>query len=459
MTEFAIKRLSLEGGKPAEFDVVGQPVQRIDALGHVTGRSPYYDSLQERDLLHLKMVRSPHHHARILKIDTAPALAVEGVVKVLTHADVPNNVYCILEALGVPADEPVLAADRVLYRGEQICAVIGETPQAAAEGARRVVIDYDAMPAVLELEDVLNPEFPAFKPHGHNYFLFEDHECRRIRFGDIEAGFAEADHIFEHSYQSSPIEHAALETTGCIVSPAENGRYAIHSNTQALFFSLDVTANILGIEPARLHVIGGTVGGGFGGKCDVIVEPICTLAAMRTDRPVKYAYSRQEEMQVSSTRSAERITIRDGVMSDGRIVARKVRMLIDSGAYSRNTPYGTNKAAGHLPGPYAIPNVHGDVYCVYTNRTPTSAMRGFGVTMADYAIEVQMDRIARELEMDPLELRMINAYRDGDMKAIRKKVTGAALVETMRAAAELAGHALPAGYDGMSSKHRDENHG
>ena len=136
MTDFTIRRLSLEGGKPASFNVVGQPLQRKDVLGHVTGRSPYYDSLQEKDLLHLVMVRSPHHHALIREIDTAPARAVEGVVEVLTHADVPNNVYCILEALGVPADEPVLAADRVLYRGEQICAVIAETPRAAAEGAR-----------------------------------------------------------------------------------------------------------------------------------------------------------------------------------------------------------------------------------------------------------------------------------------------------------------------------------
>jgi CO/xanthine dehydrogenase Mo-binding subunit len=156
-------------------------------------------------------------------------------------------------------------------------------------------------------------------------------------------------------------------------------------------------------------------------------------------------------MQVSSPRAAERITIKDGVTNDGRILARRVTLLVDAGAYSRHSPYGTTKAAAHMPGPYTIPNVWVDAYCVYTNRTPSSAMRGFGVTIGDFAIESQMDRVAKALDIDPLIFRMRNAYRDGDMKAHRKIVEGAALIEVMQRAADLAGHGLPGEYRAMSS--------
>ena len=199
----------------------------------------------------------------------------------------------------------------------------------------------------------------------------------------------------------------------------------------------DNAALILKSPFHKLRLIGGTAGGGFGGKVDVITEPIAFLAAMLTRRPVKYAYTREEEMQVSSPRAAERIYIKDGLTRDGRIVARKVTLYVDAGAYSRHSPYGTTKAAAHMPGPYTIPNVWVDAHCVYTNRTPSSAMRGFGITIGDFAIEVQMDKLARLIGMDPMEFRILNAYRDGDMKAHQKKVEGAALIECVQAAAKL----------------------
>jgi CO/xanthine dehydrogenase Mo-binding subunit len=271
----------------------------------------------------------------------------------------------------------------------------------------------------------------------------------------VDKAFAQADHIIEHRYQSAPIEHAPTETTGCIVKPEGNGRFTIYSNTQACYFTLDNAALIVGLPFNKLRVIGGTVGGGFGGKVDVTVEPIAIIAAMLTQRPVKYAYSREEEMQVSSPRAAERIYIKDGVMNDGRIIARKVTLYVDAGAYSRHSPYGTTKAAAHMPGPYSIPNVWVDAHCVYTNRTPSSAMRGFGVTIGDFALESQMDRIARFLKMDPIEFRMLNAYRDGDMKAHRKKAEGCALVEVMQKAAEMTGRDLPERFRKMSSLNRE----
>ena len=442
------------------LNVVGTTVQRADARGHVTGRTTFYEDMNLPGMLHLKMVRSTHHHALIKRLDTAPAMKVPGVIRVLTYKDVPNNWYTILKLIGVgPDDEPVLAEDRVLFMGEQICAVIAETPQAAAEGARRVVVKYEDLAAVFDVEEALDPKLKSFKKHGTNYFVYEGHHCRRIRFGDVDAGFKSADRIIEHRYESAPIEHAPLETTGCIAKPEGNGRYTIYSNTQALYFTLDNMALILGIPFNKLRMVGGTVGGGFGGKVDVIVEPIATLAAMLTNLPVKYAYTRSEEMQVSSPRAAERIYIKDGVMNDGRIVARHIRLYVDAGAYCRHSTYGTTKAAAHFPGPYTIPNVHVDGYCVYTNRTPSSAMRGFGVTIGDFALESQMDQIASDLGIDPFELRLRNAYRDGDMKAHRKKVEGAALVEVLQAAAKQTGKTLKPEFLSMSSMKREQSNG
>jgi CO/xanthine dehydrogenase Mo-binding subunit len=435
------------------FKVVGTTVPRSDALGHVTGRTRFFEDTPTTGLLHLKMHRSDRHHALIKGIDASAALAVPGVVRVLTHADVPNNWYTILRLIGVePNDEPVLPEDRVLFKGEQVCAVVATSEGAARAGAAAIRVDYEDLPAVLDVEEALEPDAPVIKPHGANHFVYEGHHCRRIRFGDVEAGFARADRVFEWRYDSAPIEHAPTEPTGCIVIPQPDGRLKIHSDTQACFFTLDNTALILDTPFNQLRVVGGTVGGGFGGKVDVIVEPIACIAAMRTNRPVKYVYDRAEEMQVSSPRASERIYIKDGVMDDGRIVARQVRLYVDAGAYSRHSPYGTTKAAAHLPGPYTIPNVHVDAHCVYTNRTPSSAMRGFGVTIGDFALESQMDRIARALEMDPLELRLRNAYRDGDMKAHRKVAEGTALIEVIQRAAELSGHELGAEFRTLSSR-------
>jgi CO/xanthine dehydrogenase Mo-binding subunit len=438
--------------RTGEFDVIGTPVQRSDALGHVTGRTEFFEDVQPTGMLHLKMHRSERDHALLRQVDHRAALEVPGVVRVLTQADVPNNWYTILRLIGVePNDEPVLPEDRVLYRGEPIVAVVATSEAAALAGAAAVKVEYEDLPAVFDVEKALAEGTPAIKPHGTNYFVYEGHHCRRIRFGDVERAFADADHVFEWRYQSSPIEHAPTETTGCLVVPQPDGRLRIHSDTQACFFTLDNAALILDVPFGKLRVVGGTVGGGFGGKVDVMVEPIACIAAMRTGRPVKYVYGRAEEMQVSSPRAAERIYIKDGVMADGTIVARKVTLYVDAGAYSRHSPYGTTKAAAHMPGPYSIPNVWVDAHCVYTNRTPSSAMRGFGVTIADYALESQMDRIARALEMDPLQLRLKNAYRDGDMKAHRKRAEGTALIEVIQRAAELVGHELPGEYRAMSS--------
>lgn len=432
---------------------IGHGRPRLDSPGHVTGKTAYFADRNFPNMLHLKMVRSPHHHARIRSIDTSEAEKHPGVVKILTAKDVPHNVYTILILIQVgPEDETVLADGKVRWKGEAVVAVLAETERAAQEAAAKVKVDYEVLPAVFDMEEALKPGAPLVNEyHGQNYYLYDSGECRKVRFGDVEASFAGADHILEQSYQSSPIEHAPTETTGCVVVPEGNDRFTCYTNTQAMFFTLDNASIILQMPGSKLHFVGGTVGGGFGGKVDVIVEPIAILGAKQTGRPVCFVYSREEEMQISSPRAAEKIIIKDGVMNDGRIVARKVTGYTDAGAYSRHSPYGAQKGAAHYPGPYTIPNVWIDTYCVYTNRTPSSAMRGFGVTIGDFALEVQMDKLARLIGMDPLEFRFINAYRDGDMKAHRQPTEGAALIECMQEASRAANWPVAEKYMAMSS--------
>ena len=426
-----------------KLNVVGKSVPRRDGVGHVTGKTVYVDDITFPDMLYLKMVRSPVHHARIKGLDFSAAEKVPGFVRALTHQDVPKNIYTILCLIGVgPDEEPVLSEDKVLYKGEPIAAILAETEDAAVEAASRVIPDLEELPAVFVVEEALKPDAPILKEWGNYHFVYEGHHCRRVRLGDVEKAFGEADYIVEERYQTSPIEHAPTETTACVAKPEPNGRYTVYTNTQALFFTLDNTALILQVPFNKLHFVGGTVGGAFGGKVDVIVEPIAILGAMKTGRPVKFRYTREEEMRVSSTRSAWRLYYKDGVMKNGQIIARQITSYADSGAYNRHTPYAVTKHAANVAGPYAIPNVWIDAYCVYTNRQPASAMRGFGVTPASFAIEVQMDKIAETIGMDPWEIRFVNAYRNGDVKPHQKIVEDATLIETMQAAAEMVGHGL-----------------
>ncbi len=443
------------GAKP--FDVIGRTHERRDALGHVTGSTTFSEDVSFPRMCHMKAVRSPVAHARIRGIDFSAAERVPGFVTALTAADIPKNVYTILCLIGVePDEEQVLAAERVRYKGEPIAVVVAETETAAFRAADKVELDLEELPAVFDVEEALAPGAPIVTHWGTNYFVYEGHHCRRVRHGDAPAAREQADRVIKGRYQMSPIEHAPIEPTGCVAKPEPDGRVTVYTNTQAIFFSLDNTAIILQVPPHKLRFIGGSVGGGFGGKVDVIVEPLATLAAMRTGRPIRYVYTREEEMQVSSTRSANRIYITDGVMDDGTIVSREVTSYEDAGAYSRHTPYGCTKHAANASGPYTIPNVSIDVHCVFTNRTPSSAMRGFGVTEASFSLEMQMDRIARELEIDPWELRLRHAYRNGDERPYGKTTADATLVETMHRAAEMAGVELSADLRAMTSNDRGQ---
>ncbi len=437
MLEFRKDLFSAE--RDDSLQIVGKGSQRQDMPGHVTGRSPFFDDHAFEGLLHLKVVRSPHHHARIRRIDTAEAERAPGVKRILKGADVPVNKNTLLSLINFGKDdEPTLAVDKVRYLGEPIVAIIAETEAQALAARKLVRVEYETLPAVFDVEEALKPGAPVINDtYPGNYFEYHDrYDHQKLRFGDVEKGFASADLIVEDRYQMSPIEHAPTETNGSIAAPEQNDRYVVHSCAQGLFFSLGTAAKILNLDSNKLHFIGGTVGGGFGGKVDSLTEPLSILGAMMTGRPVRYVLDREEEMLYGSPRGAERIYIKDGLMRDGRIIARHIRSYFDAGAYTRLSSYAAIKCTAHLPGPYTIPNVASDVYVAYTNRCPSTAMRGFGITAVDFALEVHMDKGAEACGMDPCEFRILNAYRDGDMKAHRRIAKNTALVECVQVVAE-----------------------
>ncbi|MCT8973866.1 xanthine dehydrogenase family protein molybdopterin-binding subunit [Microbaculum marinisediminis] len=420
---------------------IGKPTQRQDMMGHVTGRSPFYDDHLFDGLLHLRCVRSPHHHARIRSIDTSEAERMPGVKRIVLGKDVPNNLNTLLSLLDFGLDdEPLISTKKVAYKGEPVAAVIAETERQARDACAKVRVDWEVLPHVLDVEEAIKSGAPSVnETYPKNAFVYHGkYDHQKLRYGDVEAAFRTADHVVEGRYQMSPIEQAPTETCGAIAAPETNDRYVCYTSTQALFFSLGTASKLLNMPSSRLHFIGGTVGGGFGGKVDSLHEPLAILGTMLTGRPVKYMFDRVEEMQVGAPRGAERWYIKDGVMNDGRLVARQFRGYFDSGAYTRLSSYAIIKCVGHLPGPYTIPNVHADVYCVFTNRTPATAMRGFGITGVDFAIEAHMDKVAETVGMDPIELRILNAYRDGDMKAHRRLAKNTALIECCQVAAEKA---------------------
>jgi CO/xanthine dehydrogenase Mo-binding subunit len=330
---------------------------------------------------------------------------------------------------------------KVAYVGEPVAAVVAHTEAEARAAVKEVQVDWEVLPHVHDVEEALKPGAPTVcDVYPGNAFVYHGkYDHQKLRFGDVEAAFKTADHIVETRHQMSPIEQAPIETCGAISAPEQNGRYVCYTGTQALFFSLGTASKVLNEPSSRLHFIGGTVGGGFGGKVDSIHEPLSILGTMLTGKPCKSQWDREEEMQVGAPRGAERWYITDGVMNDGRIVARKFRGYFDCGAYTRLSSYAVIKSVGHLPGPYTIPNVYADVYCVYTNRTPATAMRGFGITGVDFSIEAHMDQVADTIGMNPIDLRILNAYRDGDMKAHRRVAKNCAFIECCQVVAEKAG--------------------
>ena len=400
--------------------VVGARIPRYDGVAHVTGRTTYVDDVRVPGTLWAKALRSPHHHAGITKLDTSRAESMPGVHAVITWKDVPLLEYGHLSALGIPADEPLLAKDEVRYLGQPIALVAAESEQLASAAVDAIEVAFEERPALL----------------------------------DIRQAFDKADVIVQGVYRPAAIEHVPLETQVALVVPEANGRLTIYSCTQALYFSLGVVAAHLQQPLNRFKLVGGTTGGGFGGKVDTATETMTCLLVMKANRPVKWRWTREEEFLCSSTRAPWHMELATAMSKDGWILGQKMLTLHDSGAYARFSPYGLTKHSFHHTGAYSIPNLHFDGYVVFTNRTPTTAMRGFGVTSVSFAVETHMNRIANELGIDQVEIRMKNANRIGDTSPNGVAYTDPSTIDTLKAIADAIGHELPADYRTMTNEPR-----
>jgi CO/xanthine dehydrogenase Mo-binding subunit len=435
---------------------VGARLPRYDGTAHVTGRSTYVDDVRVPGMLWVKALRSPLHHAGITRLDTSKAEAIKGVHAVVTHEDVPLLMYGHLSALGIPEDEPLLAKDDVRYKGQPIAVVAAEDEATALEGVEAIEIDFEERPALFDIRIAADPDAPTVHHWGNWYPHFENEmDCRQIRKGDIERAFGDADVIVQGVYRPAAIEHCPVEPQTALVVPEPDGRLTIYSCTQALYFSMGVVAAHLQVPLNKLKFVGGTVGGGFGGKVDTATETMCALLAMKSGRPVKWRWTREEEFLCSSTRAPWHMEIADAVTSEGWILGRKMLTLHDSGAYARFSPYGLTKHSFHHTGAYSIPNLSFDGYVVFTNRVPTTAMRGFGVTSVSFAVETHMSRVADVLDMDPFELRLKNANRIGDTSPNGVVYTDPSTVPTIQAIADAIGHELKADYRTLTRDQRE----
>ncbi len=440
-----------------ELKVVGKEMRRYEGLSHVTGAVRYVDDVFVPGTLVVKALRSPVDKGNIIRLDTTKAEKLPGVVGIVTAADVPCNSYGFLTL-----DQPVMAETDVRYKGEPIAAVAAQNVDAAIEAVELIDLEIEEQTPVFDVFEAMKPDSPKVRPDG-NILKIDGRDCRRIIFGDIEKGFAEADEVVESEYLFPSQEHAALETQVSLAVPESDGRLTIYTVTQGLYFLLRQLNRILGqgndvsdrwsgrfqysyrgkLGFCDLKYVGGTVGGGFGGKTDHHADPITALLALKTGKPCKWRWTREEEMLYSTRHCPWLMYFKDGVKKDGRIVARYARSIHDAGAHTGLSSYVVDKHCYYLIGPYHIPNVLVEGYVVYTNRTPTGAIRGFGLTPGTFATEVQINKVAERIGMDPWEIRFINSVRNGDHLATRRELDSVYLIETMQALAKWAGVTLP----------------
>lgn len=438
---------------------VGARLPRYDGLGHVVGETTFVDDVRVSDgNLWARALRSPSHSARIVKLDASRAARLPGVHAIVTHEDVPLNVYGHLSALGVPADEPLLADDEVRYKGQPIAVVAADSEEQAQAAADAIELELEDRETLFDVRKAFDPGAPQIHPWGNWFPYFggpdQGPDRRKVRKGDIDQAFSDADTIVQGVYRPAAIEHCPPETQVSLVVPEASGRLVIYSCTQAMYFSMGVVAAHLGLPLNKLKFVGGTVGGGFGGKVDTATETLSALLALKAERAVKWRWTREEEFLASSTRAPWHMEIADAVTSDGWILGRKMLTIHDAGAYARFSPYGLTKHAFHHAGAYTIPNIHFDGLVVFTNRVPTTAMRGFGVTSVSFAVETHMSRIAVTLGLDPYEIRLKNANRVGDTTPNGVTLKDPSTVTTIHAVADAAGAGLAPEYANMTSDPR-----
>ncbi|MFJ7956462.1 molybdopterin-dependent oxidoreductase [Streptomyces sp. NPDC096319] len=396
---------------------VGTSVGPPAAEDVVTGRAEFTMDTHREGMLHLKVLHSPHAHARIVSIDASAALAVPGVHRVYTWQDVPRRRFttAIHTDHLVDPDDTYILDDTVRFVGQRVAVVLADTVAAAEEGCRRLSVAYEPLPAVFDAEEAMadgapalhDAEDPFVRDSAHN-LLLELH----AHIGDVDAGFAEADVVHEGTYSSPRVQHAHLETHGSIAW-MEDGRLNVRTSSQSPSIAKVKLAYLFALRPDRLRVFCKRVGGGFGGKQEVISEDLVALATLDTGRPTSLEFTREEEFTTASPRHPMRLTVKLGARNDGTLTAIQVRNVSNTGAYG-NHGGETLYAGGAAVMIYRCPHKKYDAFSVYTNTVPSGALRGYGMTQPSFAVESAMDELAVALHMDPLELRRRNIVRPGD---------------------------------------------
>ncbi|MBO9532920.1 MAG: molybdopterin-dependent oxidoreductase [Solirubrobacteraceae bacterium] len=417
---------ALAGVVNVERDAAGASVGR--GLGApagpeiVTGRVEFTMDDAPAGLLHMALLRSPHAHARIRSIDTSAALAVPGVQLVLTHDDVPQMLFSTgrhTTRREDPDDTRIL--DVVARHKEQrMAAVVADSVAAAEEGVRQIVVDWEVLPAVFDPAEALKPGAPLV--HGDKDAV----ESRIVDpsrnlvgevhtvCGDPDAGFAAAAVVVEDTFEVQRIQHVHLETHGATAWLDEAGRLNVRTSTQVPFLTRDELALLLDLDPSNVRVFAKRVGGGFGGKQELLCEDLVAIAAMRLGQPVRIEFSREEQLAASTTRHPMRLRVRIGATAEGDFTAMELELLSNTGAYGNHGPAVMFHACNESIGVYKVPHKRVDGQVVYTHTVPAGALRGYGLSQSVYAVECVVDEVARRLGIDPIALRERNVVAPGD---------------------------------------------
>ncbi len=404
--------------RPVVRGGVGESVRRVDGEPKVKGEFAYASDLWREGMLWGVTLRSPHPHARIRSIDISAALSSPGVAAVLLARDVPGKRTYGLEV----QDQPVLAWDEVRYAGEPVALVAAEQPEQARQGARKIAVDYGVLPAVTDMEEALRPAAPKVHAAGNVVRQL------RIVHGDPDAG---AEVWVEGRYETGMQDQAPLGPESGLAVPAEDGGVDLYVATQWLHADREQIAPCLDLRPekVRLHLSG--VGGAFGAREDVSMQIHACLLALRTRKPVKMAYGREESFYGHVHRHPARLWMRHGARRDGTLVSVHARLLIDGGAYTSTSPAVIGNASTFAAGPYEVPNARIEGTAVFTHNPPCGAMRGFGAVQACFGYEAQMDKLAKALGMSPGEVRLRNALRTGTVLPTGQVVSGSAPVRVL----------------------------
>ena len=411
-----------------ENSFIGANVRRLDAPSKVSGRIKYAADMNMTDMLQMQVLRSPYPHARIKSIDVTEAEALEGVACVITAKDVPGK-----DGFGVFVhDQPIMAREKVRYVGEAVAAVAAEDLLIARRALSKIKVVYEELPGVYDPEEALKKNAPKI----HDYAVGNVVKHIPIRKGNVEKGFQDSDLIIEDDFSTQQVEHAYLEPEAGISYVDEDDVVVVISPSQNITHHRHMLAEIIAKPINKVRFIMSPVGGGFGGKEDMIYQGILALGAMKTDRPVQLTFTREESIVASAKRHPSKVHYKMGLSKEGLIKAIEFYMLSDGGAYGMSSEGVMRKAAILSCGPYEVENLKIDTKAVYTNNTPSGAFRTFGGMQAQFATESMMDIAAEILDMDPFELRRLNMMTIGSKTHTMQTLETASLDRVLDAAEE-----------------------